>query len=76
MFPGYDLGETMQRIADGLFEEFIEYSYGIHFVSYHMTGKFTTHVRMMIPSSKAWRTLRPSYCRTWSWWTQFSSIPG
>ena len=47
MFPGYDLGETTQRIADGLFKELMGYRYGIQFASYHVPGKFTPHVRMM-----------------------------
>ena len=47
MFPGYDLGETTQRIADGLFKELMGYRYGIQFASYHGPGKFTPHVRMM-----------------------------
>lgn len=29
MFPGYDLGETTQRIADGVFREISQYRYGI-----------------------------------------------
>lgn len=47
MFPGYDLGETTQRIADGLFKELMGYRYGVHFASYHASGQFTPHVRMM-----------------------------
>lgn len=47
MFPGYNLGETTQRIADGLFKELMGYEYGIQFASYHIPGKFANHVRMM-----------------------------
>lgn len=47
MFPGYDLGETTQRIAGGVFEEIKDYQYGIQFTSFYMPGKFTPHVRMM-----------------------------
>ncbi len=47
MFPGYDLGETTQRIADGLFREISDYRYGVQFASYHTPGRFTPHVRMM-----------------------------
>lgn len=47
MFPGYDLGETTQRIADGVFRELQGYEYGVQFASYHATGLFTPHVRMM-----------------------------
>ncbi len=47
MFPGYGLGETTQRIADGLFRELMGYEYGVQFASYHVPGKFAPHVRMM-----------------------------
>ena len=36
MFPGYDLGETTQRIAAGVFEAVKDYDYGIQFPSYYM----------------------------------------
>ncbi|MGN0375000.1 MAG: succinylglutamate desuccinylase/aspartoacylase family protein [Butyrivibrio sp.] len=47
MFPGYNLGETTQRIAAGVFDVIKEYKYGIQFASFYMPGKFTPHVRMM-----------------------------
>lgn len=47
MFPGYHLGETTQRIADGVFREIAEYSFGIQFTSFYMPGNFIPHVRMM-----------------------------
>ncbi|MCM1326417.1 MAG: M14 family metallopeptidase [Bacteroidales bacterium] len=47
MFPGYDLGETTQRIADGVFKVISEYRYGIQFTSFYMPGEFVPHVRMM-----------------------------
>lgn len=47
MFPGYDAGETTQRIADGLFQAIQGYSYGIHFTSFYLPGDFVPHVRMM-----------------------------
>lgn len=47
MFPGYDLGETTQRIADGVFREISEYRFGIQFTSFYMPGEFLPHVRMM-----------------------------
>lgn len=47
MFPGYDLGETTQRIADGIFREISEYKYGIQFTSFYMPGDFVPHVRYM-----------------------------
>ena len=34
MFPGYDQGETTQRIAGALFDEVKEYEYGIHLASF------------------------------------------
>lgn len=47
MFPGYDLGETTQRIADGVFREIMDYKYGIQFTSFYMPGDFVPHVRYM-----------------------------
>ncbi len=47
MFPGYDLGETTQRIADGVFREISDYQYGIQFTSFYMPGDFVPHVRLM-----------------------------
>ncbi|MCD8363902.1 MAG: M14 family metallopeptidase [Lachnospiraceae bacterium] len=47
MFPGYDRGETTQRIAAGLFDEVQKYAYGIQFASFYLPGDFMPHVRMM-----------------------------
>lgn len=47
MFPGYNLGETTQRIAAGVFEQINSYVYGIHFTSFYMQGSFIPHVRVM-----------------------------
>lgn len=47
MFPGYDAGETTQRIAAGVFEKIQDYSYGIQFPSFYIKGDFVPHVRMM-----------------------------
>lgn len=47
MFPGYDAGETTQRIAAGLFDAIQGYSYGIQFPSFYIQGDFVPHVRMM-----------------------------
>ncbi|MCQ2422862.1 MAG: M14 family metallopeptidase [Lachnospiraceae bacterium] len=47
MFPGYDLGETTQRIADGVFREIKDYEFGIQFTSFYMPGDFVPHVRYM-----------------------------
>lgn len=47
MFPGYDLGETTQRIADGIFKAIKDYEYGIQFTSFYMPGDFVPHVRFM-----------------------------
>ena len=47
MFPGHDLGETTQRIADGVFQEIKDYTYGIQFTSFYMPGEFMPHIRMM-----------------------------
>ncbi len=47
MFPGYDLGETTQRIAGGIFEAVNGYRYGIQFTSFYMPGDFVPHARIM-----------------------------
>lgn len=47
MFPGYDLGETTQRIAAGVFDAINDFTYGMQFTSFYMPGKFTPHIRMM-----------------------------
>lgn len=47
MFPGYDLGETTQRIADGLFKEIQGYTYGIQLASFYQQGDFLPHVKLM-----------------------------
>ncbi len=47
MFPGYNMGETTQRIADGVFREISEYRFGIQFTSFYMPGDFVPHVRLM-----------------------------
>ena len=47
MFPGYDQGETTQRIAAKLFEKIRGYRFGIQFASFYMPGDFLPHVKMM-----------------------------
>ena len=47
MFPGYDLGETTQRIADGVFKVISEYEIGIQFTSFYNPGTFLPHIQMM-----------------------------
>lgn len=47
MFPGYDLGETTQRIAAGLFEAVKDYRCGIHMASFYLPGKFVPHARIV-----------------------------
>ena len=47
MYPGYDEGETTQRIAAGVFEAVKDYTYGIQFPSYYMPGTFLPHIRVM-----------------------------
>ena len=48
MFPGYNLGETTQRIADGIFSEIQGYEYGIQLASFYQPGRFLTHVKHMV----------------------------
>lgn len=47
MFPGYDQGETTQRIAARLFESLKGYPYGVHLTSFYLPGDHLPHVRMM-----------------------------
>ncbi len=47
MYPGYNLGETTQRIADAVFRVVSEYPIGIQFASYYMPGEFLPHIQMM-----------------------------
>lgn len=47
MFPGYNLGETTQRIAAALFEHLRGYRFGMQFASFYMHGDFLPHVKMM-----------------------------
>ena len=47
MFPGYDKGETTQRIAAGIFDQIKDYKYGIQFASFYMPGHFVPQVRIM-----------------------------
>lgn len=46
MFPGYDKGETTQRIAAGIFEAVSSYDYGIQLASFYLRGAFLPHVRV------------------------------
>lgn len=47
MFPGYDLGETTQRIADGIFQFIKGYTYGIQMASFYQQGELLPHVKVM-----------------------------
>ena len=47
MSPGYNKGETTQRIASGVFSEISGYEYGIQFASNYIPGEFVPHVRIM-----------------------------
>lgn len=47
MFPGYDQGETTQRIAARIFAAIQDYAYGVHLTSFHLPGDHLSHVRIM-----------------------------
>ena len=47
MFPGYDQGETTQRIAAELFGQLQGYRNGIQLASFYLPGAFVPHVRIM-----------------------------
>ena len=46
MFPGYDQGETTQRIADGLFRAIKDYVYGVQMASFYREGEFLPHIKV------------------------------
>ncbi|MCD8145369.1 MAG: M14 family metallopeptidase [Oscillospiraceae bacterium] len=47
MFPGYDKGETTQRIAADLFELVKDFESGVQLASFSLLGDFLPHVRVM-----------------------------
>ena len=47
MFPGYDRGETTQRIAAAIFDKIKSFKYGIQLASFYVPGDFIPHVRML-----------------------------
>ena len=47
MFPGYDKGETTQRIAAAVFEYIKDFEYGMQMASFYMPGEFVPHVRTL-----------------------------
>ena len=47
MFPGYNQGETTQRIAAAIFAALNGFKYGIQLASYYVSGDFIPHVRML-----------------------------
>lgn len=47
MFPGYDKGETTQRIAAGIFKHLEGFKYGAQFISSYIPGDYVPHIRMI-----------------------------
>lgn len=47
MFPGYEGGETTQRIAGRLFNAIDGYAYGVHVTSIYLPGNIMPHLRVM-----------------------------
>ena len=47
MFPGYDGGETTQRIAARIFQVLQGYRYGVQLTSFYLPGDFIPHVRII-----------------------------
>ncbi|MBQ0023548.1 MAG: succinylglutamate desuccinylase/aspartoacylase family protein [Prevotellaceae bacterium] len=47
MFPGYDQGETTQRIAAAVFKHIEGFKYGMQLASFYVPGEFVPHVRML-----------------------------
>ncbi len=48
MFPGYNLGETTQRIAEGIFSNVQGFEYAVQLASFYQAGRFLTHVKHMV----------------------------
>jgi len=47
MFPGYDAGETTQRLADKIFTALQGYQWGVHLCSSSLPGDVVPHVRVI-----------------------------
>lgn len=47
MFPGYDQGETTQRIAAAIFKQLEGFKYGLQLASFYVPGEFVPHIRML-----------------------------
>ena len=47
MFPGYEEGETTQRIAGRLFSALQGFRWGIHLTSFYLPGDHLPHIRIM-----------------------------
>jgi len=47
MFPGYDKGETTQRIAAAVFKAVEKAEYGMQLSSFYIPGNFIPHIRML-----------------------------
>ncbi|SDO96739.1 M14 family metallopeptidase [Selenomonas ruminantium] len=47
MFPGYEKGETTQRLAARIFAALKGYTFGIHLTSLYLPGDFVPHIRIM-----------------------------
>lgn len=51
MFPGYDQGETTQRIAAALFDYVQRFNHGVQLASYYLPGNFLPHVSIIRTSA-------------------------
>ena len=47
MFPGYDQGETTQRIAAAIFQLVQGYEYGVQMASSYVAGRYMPHVKIL-----------------------------
>ncbi len=47
MFPGYEEGETTQRLAARLFEALKGFRWGVHLTSFYLPGDHLSHIRLM-----------------------------
>lgn len=46
-FPGYEEGETTQRLAHRIFHALQGYHWGVHLTSLYLPGDFVPHIRIM-----------------------------
>jgi hypothetical protein len=67
MFPGYDKGETTQRIAAALFSLVKDYTFGTQLASFYLHGDFVPHVPVLNTGYQDEKAAIPSTRTRRSW---------